>query len=214
LNKLKKIVVIGPESTGKSTLCYQLAQHFKSLWVPEFARQYLEKKGPGYSYDDLLVIAKGQIALEDEYIEAIKKEEPNNKKQETKNKKQEPKNKKQVLQIQDSELRTTNYELRTLFIDTDMYVMQVWCEFAFGRCHNWILQQIAERRYDLYLLCNVDLPWIKDELREYPDPGIRKKLYRYYKEQMLNQYIPWIDISGNYEQRLQLAIDAIENKLY
>jgi nicotinamide riboside kinase len=49
-----------------------------------------------------------------------------------------------------------------------MYVMKVWCEFVFGKCHTWITDQIAKRKYDLYLLCNTDLPWIKDELREYP----------------------------------------------
>ena len=41
--KIKKIVAIGPESTGKSTLCAQLAEHYNSLWVPEYAREYLEK---------------------------------------------------------------------------------------------------------------------------------------------------------------------------
>ena len=37
---VKKIVVIGPESTGKSTLCEQLAKHYKTLWCPEYAREY------------------------------------------------------------------------------------------------------------------------------------------------------------------------------
>ncbi|MEP6616435.1 MAG: AAA family ATPase [Ginsengibacter sp.] len=177
MHKLKKIVVIGPESTGKSTLCYQLAEHFKSLWAPEFARQYLEKKPGSYQYDDLLTIAKGQLRLEDEYV-------------------------------------INSVGQSFLFIDTDMHVMQVWSEFAFGKCDNWILQQIAGRQYDLYMLCNTDLPWILDELREYPDAATRNKLYRYYKEQMLNQGTPWIDISGNYEHRLQLAIDAVEKMLY
>jgi nicotinamide riboside kinase len=61
----KKIVVIGPESTGKSTLCSQLAEHYKTLWCPEYAREYLETNGMDYTYDDLLTIAKGQIALEE-----------------------------------------------------------------------------------------------------------------------------------------------------
>ena len=61
----KKIVVIGPESTGKSTLCEQLAAHFKTEWVPEFAREYLLELGRPYNYDDLLIIAKGQLEQED-----------------------------------------------------------------------------------------------------------------------------------------------------
>ncbi|MGH2647840.1 MAG: AAA family ATPase, partial [Ginsengibacter sp.] len=68
METIKKVVVIGPESTGKSTLCAQLAAHFKTSWVPEYAREYLEKYGTDYSYEDLLSIAKGQIELEEEGI--------------------------------------------------------------------------------------------------------------------------------------------------
>ena len=39
--------------------------------------------------------------------------------------------------------------------------MKVWCEFVFGKCHAFILDQIVERKYDLYLLCNTDLPWVQ-----------------------------------------------------
>ena len=176
---MKKIVIIGPESTGKSTLCEQLAQHYGCLWCPEFAREYLLTNGTNYNYDDLLNIAKGQLALEDEYIQMLKS----------------------------SQLTANSSQL--LFIDTDMYVMKVWSEFAFGKCHSYILNQIAERKYDLYLLCKVDLPWVKDELREYPDPETRHQLYLIYKDMMINQSIPFIEISGNYEERLKKAIEAV-----
>ena len=65
METIKKIVIIGPESTGKSTLCEKLAAHYQTLWVPEYAREYLEKHGTDYSYEDLLTIAKGQIELEE-----------------------------------------------------------------------------------------------------------------------------------------------------
>ena len=191
---LKKIVIIGPESTGKSTLCKQLADHYKTLWVPEFAREYLEKHGTDYTYEDLLTIAKAQVALEEEYILKI-----GNWKSEIRNQKPGIKNRKSEI---------GNHPL--LFIDTDMYVMKVWCEFAFNKCSNWILNQIATSKYDMYLLCSVDLPWIKDELREYPDLETRKKLYYYYKDIMINQSSPWIDISGDYERRLQKAIKGVD----
>ena len=70
---LQKIVIIGPESTGKSTLCEQLANHYNAAWCPEYAREYLMEHGTSYTYDDLLSIAKGQVELEDEYIEGILK---------------------------------------------------------------------------------------------------------------------------------------------
>ncbi|MGN6265164.1 MAG: AAA family ATPase [Ginsengibacter sp.] len=87
--------------------------------------------------------------------------------------------------------------------------MKVWAEYVFNNCHNWILNRIAERKYDLYLLCDVDLPWIEDKLREYPDEGIRKKLFYFYKESMASQSTPWHIISGTYKERLQQAIDVI-----
>ena len=61
---MKRIVVIGPESTGKSTLCQQLADHYKTVWCPEYARAYLLEKGMDYHYEDLDHIAKGQLALQ------------------------------------------------------------------------------------------------------------------------------------------------------
>jgi nicotinamide riboside kinase len=58
MSLLKKIVVVGPESTGKSSLCEQLAMKYQTPWVPEYARDYLMKLGRPYDYNDLLIIAK------------------------------------------------------------------------------------------------------------------------------------------------------------
>ncbi|GGB10984.1 AAA family ATPase [Puia dinghuensis] len=64
---LKKIVIVGPESTGKSSLCEALAEHYGTAWVPEYAREYLTTNGTNYRLEDLSVIARGQLALEDRY---------------------------------------------------------------------------------------------------------------------------------------------------
>jgi NadR type nicotinamide-nucleotide adenylyltransferase len=62
--EIKRIVMTGPESTGKTTLAKELAGYFGTVWVPEYARTYLEQLGRPYRYEDLEEIAKGQIALE------------------------------------------------------------------------------------------------------------------------------------------------------
>ena len=72
---LKKIVIIGPESTGKSTLCKQLAEHYNSLCCPEFAREYLLQHGTNYTFENLLDIAKGQLDLEDKYVLKVMNDE-------------------------------------------------------------------------------------------------------------------------------------------
>lgn len=177
-SSLKKIVIIGPESTGKSSLCEGLATHYQTSWVREYAREYLLEHGMNYRFEDLVTIAKGQLALEEEGVEAV--------------------------------LRRVD---PILFIDTDMYVMKVWSEFVFGRCETWILDQIGKRKYDGYLLCRTDLPWVKDELREYPDLVSREKLFHIYRDILINQSVPWVEIGGQDQQRLEAAIAAVETLL-
>ena len=215
--EIKKIVIIGPESTGKSTLCEQLAQHYNTLWVREYAREYLEKNGADYRFEDLYEISLGQLAGEElgmgnwqraignrqgttddgQALSGIRNLElgigegtPNNKELPT--------------------LQPSTFNLQPLFIDTDLYVIKVWSEFVFNKTDNRILTEIAKREYDLYLLCDVDLPWVKDELREYPDLAVREKLFHYYKEEMIEQKTPWVIIRGNYEERLAAAIAAVD----
>jgi NadR type nicotinamide-nucleotide adenylyltransferase len=186
MKSIKKIVVLGPESTGKSTLCASLAAHYQTIWIPEYARAFLSTNGTKYTYDDLLTIAKGQIQNEDEAIASLNKNFIDHPTQKISNK---------------------------LILDTDMYVMKVWCEYVFNNCHHYILEQINQRNYDLYLLCDIDLPWAADEMREYPDAGPRKELFTIYKELLINQNTPWGIVSGTGAQRTENAIQLIDQYL-
>ncbi len=56
-----KIGILGAESTGKSTLGKQLAEHFDGIFVPEYAREYVEGLQRAYTYDDVCKIAEKQI---------------------------------------------------------------------------------------------------------------------------------------------------------
>lgn len=164
---LKKIVVIGPESTGKSWLCQSLADLYNTSWCPEYARTYLARFGAAYQRADLTKIAKGQVALEDQMAdEVVAKGGP------------------------------------YLFIDTDMYVMKVWSEFSYNSCAHYILEQIANRSYDLYVLCHTDLPWSPDKLREYPDPATRSTLFNMYKDLLVHQHVPFVEVKGTGTDRL------------
>ena len=67
---LVKVVLFGPESTGKTTLSGQLARHYNTVWAPEFAREYLQDKWNNErktcEQHDLIPIAEGQMDLENE----------------------------------------------------------------------------------------------------------------------------------------------------
>jgi NadR type nicotinamide-nucleotide adenylyltransferase len=178
-----KIVAIGPESTGKSTLCANLAEHYNTNWCREYAREYLLTHGTIYTFDDLLTIAEGQLRLEQEATEACI----------------------------DLHIAQKKEGRPLLFLDTDMYVMKVWCEFVFGKCHPKILNQIVTRKYDGYLLCKPDLPWVKDELREYPDLVTRERLYHHYKDLLINQTTPWFEVLGKDAERIQSTTTWVSN---
>ena len=133
------VAVLGAESTGKTTLCRDLAAHFDSLWVSEYMRTYLQAKWDDEqltcTWDDLLPIAQGQIALENKLA-------------------------KQVTQ--------TSNENRYLFCDTSLFELMVYSHWYYGDCPAALEQAALAHHYDLILLTEVDIPWVADDLRDSP----------------------------------------------
>lgn len=170
--EIKKVAIIGPECTGKSDLSEYLAREFNTVWVEEFARQYIQDLPRPYDPDDLPIIAKGQLALEDSMVPKAN---------------------------------------RVIFCDTNLYVIKVWSTFKYGFCDPEILEAIASRRYDLYLLTYIDIPWISDPQREHPDQ--REELYSIYLEEMKNQPVPYIEVKGEREARRKLAKESVQKLL-
>ena len=60
---MHKVVITGPESSGKTTLCKTLSKHFKIAYSKEYSRNYLQELNRNYNQDDLTIIAKGQLNL-------------------------------------------------------------------------------------------------------------------------------------------------------
>lgn len=67
-SEIIKIAVVGPESTGKSTMSAFLAAHYQTVWVPEFARGYCEKLTAPPTWQDEVNMFYGQLALEEELL--------------------------------------------------------------------------------------------------------------------------------------------------
>jgi NadR type nicotinamide-nucleotide adenylyltransferase len=169
--KIIRVAVTGPESTGKTWLAKKLAEHFNTVWVPEFAREYLKKNGNNYNYNDILNISKGQKKLELQLLH-----------------------------------KANGY----IFSDTDPLVTKIWSEIVFGKCDLWIINEIKENPYDLYLLCYPDLLWEEDPLRE--NPNDRDKLFEIYKNEMENNNLNFNIVKGFGENRLKNAVNFVINK--
>ena len=133
------VAILGAESTGKTTLCRDLAAHFGSPWVPEYMRTYLQVKWDNEqltcTWDDLLPIAQGQIDLENKLA-------------------------KQAAQLPDDN--------RYLFCDTSLFELMVYSNWYYGDCPEALTQAALAHHYDVILLTEVDIPWVADDLRDSP----------------------------------------------
>ncbi len=165
---MKRIVIIGPESTGKTTLTKGLAAHFQVPWVKEYAREYLQNLDRTYREEDLLIIAKKQLERE-----------------------------------------VDSPRDRWLLCDTDLRVIKIWSLIKYGRVDPWIVKSIAQQTCDLYLLCDIDLPWRPDPQREHPQQ--LDMLFSWYIKELKREQQPFELISGSGPDRLKLAIDVLES---
>lgn len=95
-----------------------------------------------------------------------------------------------------------------LFCDTDPLVCKIWSRFKFGKSDPWLDEAVKSHRYDLYLLCDIDLPWMEDPLREHPHS--RAELFDLYIYELKNLGVKFEVISGQGRQRLDHAISVIE----
>ena len=134
-----KVVLFGPESTGKTTLSRQLSEHYHAPWVPEYAREYLQLKYDETkevcTYEDLIFIAKGQMRLENEAVKKAKLSGSN-------------------LIICDTDL-----------LETSVYS----AVYFDGKIDPVLKEAVANNTYDLYLLTYIDTPWEPDDLRDKPN---------------------------------------------
>lgn len=94
-----------------------------------------------------------------------------------------------------------------LFCDTDFLVTRIWCLVRFGKSHLWIDQMADQHIYAHYLLCNTDLPWEADPLREHPH--LRKELFEMYLAELEQRKLPFSIISGTGDARLMIAVEVL-----
>ena len=93
-------------------------------------------------------------------------------------------------------------------LDTDLISTVVYAEHYYGRCPVWIEQAARERLADLYLLCDIDVPWVADRVRDRPDA--REEIQAAFVDRLARYGATSVVVRGNWEQREAKAVALVE----
>jgi nicotinamide riboside kinase len=99
-----------------------------------------------------------------------------------------------------------------VFFDTWLIITRVWFEVVYGKVPGWIEGRIRSARFDLVLLCDTDIPWVPDPVRENGGEK-REALMKRYREELIRFGLPFQQVSGSGPQRLQHAIHHIQHAI-
>jgi HTH-type transcriptional repressor of NAD biosynthesis genes len=173
---VKRVCILGAESTGKTTLAVKLAKHYGTTCVTEYGREYSErhrkKLGDAWSTWEFRHIAQVQAEGEDTLAQRAN---------------------------------------GVLFCDTDVFTTACFHEAYLG-CKDAELERLARsRRYDLYLLCGLDVPFVQDGWRD--DGPHRAAMDGAYREFLVERGAPWVDLRGRYDRRFARAVAAVDELL-
>ena len=98
---------------------------------------------------------------------------------------------------------------RLVIHDTNIVSSIIYAQHYFGVTLEWVDACFRERKYDLYLFCMPDIPWKADEGQR-ESPEARAQLHRIFKTKLDSLKVPYVEIYGSKEERLQKAILNIE----
>jgi NadR type nicotinamide-nucleotide adenylyltransferase len=168
--RVRKVTVTGSESTGKTWLAQRLARRFDTIWVPEFARDYVVQKAAPLDASDVEPIARGQMKSEDEALGRARD---------------------------------------LVILDTDLMSTVVYANHYYGSCPAWVERFAGARLADLYLLCDIDIPWVADRARDRPDA--RLDIHQAFATHLERYGATYTLVRGTWEQREASSVSAIES---
>lgn len=170
---LIKIAVVGPESTGKSTVAEQLARQLETVCVPEYAREYCRHLNREYTLQDEMNMFYGQRALERSLVPLAQN--------------------------------------HILVCDTMFLTIKVWCDHLFGHTPDEVIDELRNIHYDLYLLMDIDLPWVDDPLRDFPQ--LREHFMGVWHTELKALSANYVVVSGLGNERYENAWKAVKSFL-
>ena len=157
-----RVTVTGSECTGKTTLAEALAEHYRTVAVPEYVRLFVDEQLRPPEAADVDAIARGQIALEESLFDRAH---------------------------------------RLILLDTDLLSTLVYSRHYFGGSPDWIEERLRNRPADLYLLCDIDVPWSPDGAQR--DRGDRREeMQGLFRRALLDRELPFIELQGGAATRL------------
>lgn len=106
------------------------------------------------------------------------------------------------------ELQHESFSKKILICDTNNLVNWVWSEYRYGNVPAMLKATYQPQRYALQLLCKPDVPWESDPLRE--NASRLEDIYNYYLRILHEGEIPYISVEGDFLQRYQIALAALE----
>jgi NadR type nicotinamide-nucleotide adenylyltransferase len=168
---VRRVCLLGAESTGKSTLAQALAERFETVWNPEYGRPYTQigrPPGAPWSSWEFTHIARMHCWYED-FLASLAH--------------------------------------RVLFSDTDAFTTAVFHEVYLGAPARGF-DELVRRRYDLYVVCGLDVPWRHDGVREFEEQ--RHWMQERYLEHARTGGGPSLLVEGPLERRVEAAAGAVE----
>jgi len=169
---VKRIRLLGAESTGKTTLARSLAEAYDTVWNPEYGRAYTEVgRDPEtpWTSAEFTHIARLQCWYEDTLAGSARD--------------------------------------GLLFCDTDAFTTALF-HVVYLDEPTHAFDELLERRYDLTVVCGLDVPWRHDGIREFQ--AKRKWMHERFLEHVQASGAPWLLVEGPQEQRLAAARDAVD----
>ena len=193
------ITLVGPESSGKSTLARLLANYFQCPLVPEYAREYLNLLGRPYEVSDLQIMAERQLEHIQYALESVKE-----------NISEIPKYffpegfrlkdvwqdfKERIPPEILSTLSETSIlafenkpfgpgECPIIVVDNGMLNFKIWSSIKYGVTIPVVEEALKSDVTSLYLLCRPVIPWMQDTLREAPTIVERAWIYNHFLKEL------------------------------
>jgi HTH-type transcriptional repressor of NAD biosynthesis genes len=182
-----KFVFIGPESTGKTTLCEFLSKKYSTIWLNEICRTYAEDRIKNIDKN----IKSEDINFNFSYNDFKEMAEKHNK----------------------IEYEITKKANKILFCDNDTFSLSIWCERYLGKYEKeiydiYINAKNLENENKIYILTKPNVPFVQDGLRD--GEHIREWMYKRFIEELDNKKMRYYILdSENYEERKEKAIKII-----